>query len=109
MSRATLVATISSLSRANEAKESLDWKLSDWLEIRADLMPEQDPIALRRPLMDYCCTLCEAAEQGEGMLPPSAIDAGVCGKPDGFAIWSIWKLTETLCRACCVRFPRVDV
>jgi hypothetical protein len=47
MSRATLAATISSLSRANEAKESLGWKLSDWLEIRADLMPEQDTIALR--------------------------------------------------------------
>jgi 3-dehydroquinate dehydratase/shikimate dehydrogenase len=47
MSRATLAAMISSLSRANEAKESLDWKSCDWLEIRADLMPEQDPIALR--------------------------------------------------------------
>ena len=31
----------------NEAKEGLDWKLSDWLEIRGDLMPEQHPIALR--------------------------------------------------------------
>ena len=47
MSRATLVATISSLSRANEARNGLDLKLADWLEIRADLMPEADPIAVR--------------------------------------------------------------
>jgi len=45
MSRATLVVTIDSLSRTNEAKNSPDWKLADWLEIRADLMPEPDPIA----------------------------------------------------------------
>src|SRR5580704_9869007 len=47
MSRATLVATISSLSRTNEARNRLDWKLADWLEIRADLMNEPDTIAAR--------------------------------------------------------------
>jgi 3-dehydroquinate dehydratase/shikimate dehydrogenase len=47
MSRATLVSTVSSLSSANEAADSIEWKVSDWLEIRADLMPEPDPTALR--------------------------------------------------------------
>src|SRR5260370_8422714 len=47
MSRATIVATIKSLSRISEARNGLDWKLADWLEIRADLMPEPDPIAVR--------------------------------------------------------------
>src|SRR3981189_2333118 len=47
MSRATLVATLRSLSRTNAATDSLEWKVSDWLEIRADLMPEPDPAALR--------------------------------------------------------------
>ena len=45
MSRATLVATIRSLPRISEATNGLDWKLADWFEIRADLMPEPDPIA----------------------------------------------------------------
>src|SRR5271166_6099629 len=39
MSRAMLVATISSLSRASEERNGLDRKSADWLEIRADLMP----------------------------------------------------------------------
>ena len=43
MSRATVVATISSFSRISEAKHGLDWKLADWLEVRADLMPESAP------------------------------------------------------------------
>jgi 3-dehydroquinate dehydratase / shikimate dehydrogenase len=47
MSRATLVATIRSLSRASEARNVLDWRLADWLEIRADLMPEPEPMAVR--------------------------------------------------------------
>ena len=47
MSRATLVATIRSSSRGSEARNGLDWKLADWLEIRADLMPEPDPMAVR--------------------------------------------------------------
>jgi 3-dehydroquinate dehydratase / shikimate dehydrogenase len=47
MSRATLVATIDSLSRTNEARNGPDWKLADWLEIRADLMPEPDQIGVR--------------------------------------------------------------
>jgi 3-dehydroquinate dehydratase / shikimate dehydrogenase len=47
MSRATLAATISSSSRTIEARNGLDGKLADWLEIRADLMPEPDPIAVR--------------------------------------------------------------
>lgn len=47
MSRATLVATMCSLSRDSEATNGLDGKLADWLEIRADLMPEPDPIAFR--------------------------------------------------------------
>jgi 3-dehydroquinate dehydratase / shikimate dehydrogenase len=47
MSRATLVATISSFSRANQATNSIDWRAINWLEVRADLMPEVDPVALR--------------------------------------------------------------
>jgi 3-dehydroquinate dehydratase / shikimate dehydrogenase len=47
MSRATLVATMRSLSRASEARNVLDWRLADWLEIRADLMPEPEPMAVR--------------------------------------------------------------
>ena len=47
MSRATLVATISSLSRGSDTLNGLDWKLADWLEIRADLMPDPDPITFR--------------------------------------------------------------
>jgi len=47
MTRATLVATIDSLSRAKRAPNNLAWKVCDWLEIRADLMPEVDPSALR--------------------------------------------------------------
>jgi 3-dehydroquinate dehydratase / shikimate dehydrogenase len=47
MSRATVVATISSLSRTSEARNGSDWKLADWLEIRADLMPEFEPFAVR--------------------------------------------------------------
>jgi 3-dehydroquinate dehydratase / shikimate dehydrogenase len=47
MSRATLVATISSSSRTIQARNGLDWKSADWLEIRADLMPEPDPNAVR--------------------------------------------------------------
>ena len=47
MSRAMLVATISSLSRASEERNGLDRKSADWLEIRADLMPEADSIAVR--------------------------------------------------------------
>jgi 3-dehydroquinate dehydratase/shikimate dehydrogenase len=43
MSRATVVATISSFSRISEGKHGLDWKLADWLEVRADLMPESAP------------------------------------------------------------------
>jgi 3-dehydroquinate dehydratase / shikimate dehydrogenase len=45
MSRATLVATINSLSQTDEARSGLDWRLADWLEIRADLLPE--PMAIR--------------------------------------------------------------
>src|SRR5271165_568605 len=45
MSRATLVGTVRSFPRTSEATSGLDWKLADWLEIRADLMPEPDPIA----------------------------------------------------------------
>jgi 3-dehydroquinate dehydratase / shikimate dehydrogenase len=41
------VATISSLSCAKQASKSIDWKAIDWLEVRADLMPEVDPVALR--------------------------------------------------------------
>jgi 3-dehydroquinate dehydratase/shikimate dehydrogenase len=41
------VATIDSLSRTNEARNCSDWQLADWLEIRADLMPEPDPTAVR--------------------------------------------------------------
>jgi 3-dehydroquinate dehydratase / shikimate dehydrogenase len=48
MSRATLVGTISSLSGISAATSGLDWKSVDWLEIRADLMPEPDPMAVRR-------------------------------------------------------------
>src|SRR5580704_17809903 len=47
MSRATLVATMRSWSRASEARNVLDWRLADWLEIRADLMPEPEPMAVR--------------------------------------------------------------
>jgi 3-dehydroquinate dehydratase / shikimate dehydrogenase len=47
MSRATLVATVSSLSYTDEPRNGVEWKASDWLEVRADLMPELDPAALR--------------------------------------------------------------
>src|SRR5260221_7385706 len=47
MSRATLVATIRCLSSTREARNVLDWRLADWLEIRADLMREPEPMALR--------------------------------------------------------------
>jgi 3-dehydroquinate dehydratase/shikimate dehydrogenase len=47
MSRATLVATIGSLSRASEAKNVLGWRLADWLEVRADLMPEPEQMTVR--------------------------------------------------------------
>jgi 3-dehydroquinate dehydratase / shikimate dehydrogenase len=67
MSRATLVATVSSLSRANEATDSLEWKVSDWLEVRADLMPEPDPAALRSVFdgrLLYSLRSCRAGGKG---------------------------------------------
>lgn len=42
-----LVATVSSLPYKNEATNGVEWKVSDWLEVRADMMPELDPGALR--------------------------------------------------------------
>jgi 3-dehydroquinate dehydratase/shikimate dehydrogenase len=71
MSRATLVATISSLSRTSEARNGLDWKLADWLEIRADLMREPDPIAVR-PSFDrrllYSLRSCRAGGRDDSPI-----------------------------------------
>ncbi len=47
MSRATVVATISSLPQTDRARNGLDWKFADWLEIRADLLPEREAMAVR--------------------------------------------------------------
>jgi len=71
MSGATLVATISSLSRTSEARNGLDWKLADWLEIRADLMPDPDPIAVR-PSFDgrllYSLRSCRAGGRDDSPI-----------------------------------------
>src|SRR5260370_497016 len=71
MSRATIVATIKSLSRISEARNGLDWKLADWLEIRADLMPEPDPIAVR-PSFDgrllYSLRSCRAGGRDDSPI-----------------------------------------
>jgi 3-dehydroquinate dehydratase/shikimate dehydrogenase len=71
MSRATLVATISSLSRASEARNGPDYKLADWVEIRADLMPEPDPIAVR-PSFDgrllYSLRSCRAGGRDDSPI-----------------------------------------
>src|SRR4029077_6286075 len=67
MYRATLVATVSSLSCVNEAAGSLEWKVSDWLEIRADLMPEPEPAALRSVFdgrLLYSLRSCRAGGKG---------------------------------------------
>jgi 3-dehydroquinate dehydratase/shikimate dehydrogenase len=41
------VATISSLSRSSDALNGPDWELADWLEVRADSMPDPDPITFK--------------------------------------------------------------
>ena len=55
------MATIRSLPRTSEARNGLDWKLADWLEIRADLpivmtsgyvRPEDQERALHMGLRD---------------------------------------------------------
>jgi 3-dehydroquinate dehydratase / shikimate dehydrogenase len=46
MSRATLVATLRS-SRVDKVSNSVEWRASDWLEVRTDLISEADPVALR--------------------------------------------------------------
>jgi 3-dehydroquinate dehydratase / shikimate dehydrogenase len=72
MSRATLVGTISSLSRASEARRNgLDWKLADWLEVRADSMPEPERNAIR-PIFDgqwlYSLRSCQAGGQDDSPI-----------------------------------------
>jgi 3-dehydroquinate dehydratase / shikimate dehydrogenase len=73
MSRAILVATISSFSRASEAKPGLDWKLADWLEIRADLMPQPKPDVVR-PIFDgpllYSLRSCQAGGRDDSPIAP---------------------------------------
>src|SRR6266852_5936635 len=98
MSRATIVATIKSLSRISEARNGLDWKLADWLEIRADLMPEPDPIAVRPSFDGRLLYSLRAAEQEGGTILQSAHVTGVFGRPPGASISSIWKVNKTLCQ-----------
>jgi 3-dehydroquinate dehydratase / shikimate dehydrogenase len=66
MSRATLVATISSLSRGSNKPNGPDWKLADWLEIRADLMPDPDPITFRPAFNGRLLYSLRSCSQGGG-------------------------------------------
>jgi 3-dehydroquinate dehydratase / shikimate dehydrogenase len=72
MSRATLVATLCS-SFANKVSDSAEWRASDWLEVRADLIPEADPVALRSAFQGkLLCSLRSRRAGGRDELSEAA-------------------------------------
>jgi 3-dehydroquinate dehydratase/shikimate dehydrogenase len=71
MSRATVVATISSLPQTGGARNGLDWKYADWLEIRADLLPEPEAMAVRQGFggrLLYSLRSCQAGGRNDSSI-----------------------------------------